>query len=215
LTVALPARAKLNLDLQVLKRRDDGFHEIRTRMQAVALHDVLEAAPAKRTTFQADGLPVPGGGDNIVLKAHAALEQATGRALPTEFHLHKRIPPGAGLGGASSDAATALRALKIIHAVDASQVEIAKLARAIGADVPFFLTGGSALAERTGEHLTPMPTQPAWYAIAGPVSNSRQLAFTLRGTRRKASRPTSCAARPSMRTAVFGISPSGLVLTGR
>jgi len=168
LTVALPARAKLNLDLQVLKRRDDGFHEIRTRMQAVALHDVLEAAPAKRTTFQADGLPVPGGGDNIVLKAHAALEQATGRALPTEFHLHKRIPPGAGLGGASSDAATALRALKIIHAVDSNQVEIARLARAIGADVPFFLTGGSALAERTGEHLTPMPTQPAWYAIAWP-----------------------------------------------
>ena len=163
--VALPARAKLNLDLKVVKRRDDGFHDIRTHMQSIALHDLLEAAPAKRTTFVADGLPVPQAGENIVLKALTALETSAGRELPTAFHLHKRIPAGAGLGGASSDAATALRALKIIHRLD---VDLTDLARLIGADVPFFLAGGRALAEGTGDRLQPLPDEFEWYAIAWP-----------------------------------------------
>lgn len=165
MNVALPARAKLNLDLQVIRRRGDGFHEIRTHLQAVALHDLLEAAPAKSTSFDTDGLPVPAAADNIVVKALAAVEKAAGRDLPTEFRLHKRIPPGAGLGGASSDAATALRALKAIHGLDLNLFEIAK---AIGADVPFFLAGGRVLAEGTGDHLTPQSTELAWYAIAWP-----------------------------------------------
>jgi 4-diphosphocytidyl-2-C-methyl-D-erythritol kinase len=165
LKVALPARAKLNLDLKVVKRRDDGFHDIRTQMQAIALHDLLEAAPAKRTTFVADGLPVPQAGENIVLKALTALETSAGRELPTAFHLHKRIPAGAGLGGASSDAATALRALKIIHRLD---VDLTDLARLIGADVPFFLAGGRVLAEGTGDRLQPLAAELEWYAIAWP-----------------------------------------------
>lgn len=163
--IALPARAKLNLDLEVIKRRADGFHEIRTHMQAVALHDLIEAECAEHTTLVTDGLSVPSNTDNIVLKALAALEAAAGRELPTRFHLHKRIPPGAGLGGASSDAATALRAATMLHGVS---VDLAKLAPTIGADVPFFLAGGSALAEGTGEHLTPMSIEPAWFAIAWP-----------------------------------------------
>lgn len=163
--VALPARAKLNLDLQVIKRRPDGFHDIRTHMQSVALHDLLEASPAQRTILDVDGLPVPAAADNIVLKALAALEKTAGRELPTHFRLHKRIPPGAGLGGASSDAATALRAVKTIHAVD---VNLAGPAGEVGADVPFFLRGGFALAEGTGEQLTPLPVDHAWYAIAWP-----------------------------------------------
>ena len=163
--IALPARAKLNLDLEVIKRRADGFHEIRTHMQSVALHDLIEAEPATHTTLVTDGLAVPSGGDNIVLKALAALEAAAGRELPTRFHLHKRIPPGAGLGGASSDAAAALWATKTLHALS---VDLMKIAPTIGADVPFFLAGGSALAEGTGEHLTSLPTEPAWFAIAWP-----------------------------------------------
>ncbi|HEX7263385.1 MAG TPA: hypothetical protein VF383_04325 [Candidatus Dormibacteraeota bacterium] len=163
--VALPARAKLNVDLKVVKRRDDGFHDIRTHMQAIALHDLLEAAPADRTTFVADGLPVPQAGENIVLKALAALEASAGRELPTAFHLHKRIPVGAGLGGASSDAAAALRALKIIHGLD---VDLTSLARSAGADVPFFLVGGRALAEGIGDRLQPLAAELEWYAIAWP-----------------------------------------------
>jgi 4-diphosphocytidyl-2-C-methyl-D-erythritol kinase len=163
--IALPARAKLNLDLEVIKRRADGFHEIRTHMQSVALHDLIEAEPATHTTLVTEGLAVPSGSDNIVLKALAALEAAAGRELPTQFHLNKRIPPGAGLGGASSDAAAALRAAKTLHALS---VDLMKIAPTIGADVPFFLAGGSALAEGTGEHLTSLPTETAWFAIAWP-----------------------------------------------
>jgi 4-diphosphocytidyl-2-C-methyl-D-erythritol kinase len=165
LKVALPARAKVNLDLKVIARRGDGLHDIQTHMQSLALHDLLEVAPSRRTSFVADGLPVPAAADNIVVKALAALERAVGRELPTDFHLHKRIPPGAGLGGASSDAATALRAVKMIHGVDA---KLGEIARALGADVPFFLAGGCALAEGIGDRLTPLPTEPAWYAIAWP-----------------------------------------------
>jgi len=165
LNVALPARAKLNLDLEVVERRADGFHEIRTNMQAVALHDLLEAAPDEKTTLVVDGVPAPAGADNIVLKALAEVEKAAGRPLPTRFYLHKRIPPGAGLGGASSDGATALRALANIHRLD---VNLKRIASIIGADVPFFLAGGHALAEGTGEQLTPLPTELAWYAIAWP-----------------------------------------------
>ncbi|TMB95822.1 MAG: hypothetical protein E6J40_11080 [Chloroflexi bacterium] len=163
--VALPARAKLNLDLQVIKRRADGFHEIKTRMQAVALHDLIEASPSQRTTLEVDGIPVTAAPDNTIFKALGALEGAAGRALPTRFHLHKRIPPGAGLGGASSDAAAALRAARIVHGLD---IDLTGIARAVGADVPFFMNGGSALAEGTGERLEPLPTEPAWYAIAWP-----------------------------------------------
>lgn len=134
-------------------------------MQSVALHDLLEAEPATSTTLEIAGLSVPQAADNIVLKAHAAMEHAVGRKLPTHFRLHKRIPPGAGLGGASTDAAAALRALKIVHVLD---TDITKIAHGVGADVPFFIAGGSALAEGTGDRLSPLPTQHAWYAIAWP-----------------------------------------------
>jgi 4-diphosphocytidyl-2C-methyl-D-erythritol kinase len=163
--VALPARAKLNLDLSVVRRRDDGTHEIRTQMQAIELHDLLQIEPAGRTSFAVRGLAVPEGVDNIVLKALDALEQAAGRHLPTEFELDKRIPPGAGLGGASSDAAAALRALKVIHGLD---LDLAPIAAGVGADVPFFLAGGTALAEGKGELLTQLPTEPACFAVAWP-----------------------------------------------
>jgi len=165
LTVALPARAKLNLDLAVLGRRDDGFHGVRTRLQAIELHDLLEVAPDSTTSITNTGLSVPGGTDNIVLVAHLALEKAVGRKLPTRFHLHKRIPPGSGLGGASSDAAAALKAMVAVHNLDC---DLAPIAAALGADVSFFLRGGAGLAEGRGERLTPLDCAPGWFAIAWP-----------------------------------------------
>jgi 4-diphosphocytidyl-2-C-methyl-D-erythritol kinase len=166
LTLAVPARAKLNLDLEVLSRGRDGFHQVRTRIQSVALHDLLELRPAEDgTTLKTSGLALTQDKDNSVLKAHAALERATGRDLPTDFHLHKRIPPGAGLGGASSDAAAALRGLKTIYAL---KVDLEDIAANVGADVPFFLNGGTALAEGRGERLTRLPPESGWFAIAWP-----------------------------------------------
>ena len=165
MTLVVPARAKLNLDLEVLSRGTDGFHQIKTRLQAIALHDLLELTPANRTTFAATGLTVPHQQNNSVLKAHAALEQVAARKLPTRFDLHKRIPSGAGLGGASSDAAAALRGLKAIHGL---KVDLDEIAASVGADVPFFLKGGTALAEGHGERLTKLPDGNGCFAIAWP-----------------------------------------------
>jgi 4-diphosphocytidyl-2-C-methyl-D-erythritol kinase len=177
LTIALPARAKLNLDLVVLGRRDDGFHNVRTTLQAIDLHDLITLTPSDRTSLTISGIGVTNleaaqpsrmaetPEDNSVLKALAALEKATKQNLPTSIHLHKRIPPGAGMGGASSDAATALKGLSALHHV---KTDLTSIARQLGADVPFFLSGGTAIAEQRGDHLTPIPTEQAWFAIAWP-----------------------------------------------
>lgn len=165
MTIALPARAKLNLDLEVVRSRDDGYHDIRTTMQAIELHDLIEITPANETSLTTSGLEVVGNADNLVLTAHRAVEQATQRNLPTRFHLHKRIPPGSGLGGASSDAATTLRGLAAAYGLN---IDMAAIAQALGADVPFFLHGGKARAEGRGDRLTPLHSEPAWFAIAWP-----------------------------------------------
>jgi 4-diphosphocytidyl-2-C-methyl-D-erythritol kinase len=165
LSVALPARAKLNLDLAILGRRGDGFHDVRTTLQAIDLHDLVTLTPAQQTTLTMSGLPITNPRENSILKALAAIEHAAGHSLPTRIHLHKRIPPGSGMGGASSDAAATLRALANLHHVTA---DLHTIATTLGADVPFFLAGGTAIAEQRGDHLTPILTQPQWFAIAWP-----------------------------------------------
>jgi 4-diphosphocytidyl-2-C-methyl-D-erythritol kinase len=165
LTIALPARAKLNVDLEVVKSRVDGFHDIRTTIQAIELHDLIEITPADETSLTTSGLEVVNNEDNSVLTAHRAVEQAAGKTLPTRFHLHKRIPPGSGLGGGSSDAATTLRGLAAAYKLN---IDLDAIAQNLGADVPFFLIGGKALAEGRGERLTPLPVEAAWYAVAWP-----------------------------------------------
>ena len=169
--VVVPARAKLNLDLAIVGRRADGYHELRTRMQAIDLHDLIEVEVAQDTSLITTGFEL---GDsttrNTVLMAHSALEKALGRSLPTRFHLHKRIPPGSGLGGASSDAAAALRAMVAVHGVE---TDLWKIAPSVGADVTFFLSGGAALVEGIGAQVTPIESAPAWYAIAWPLVELR------------------------------------------
>jgi 4-diphosphocytidyl-2-C-methyl-D-erythritol kinase len=167
LSLALPARAKLNLDLQVVRRRADGFHDLETTMQTIDLHDVLVVERARTTELTLSGLSVAHN-DNSVLKAHDALERASGKKLPASFHLHKRIPAGSGMGGASSDAAAALKALKAVYARELGDVDLGPVAEEVGSDVPFFLTGGRAHVEGRGERVTPQPTTPLWFAIAWP-----------------------------------------------
>ena len=165
MTIALPARAKLNLDLAVLGKRADGFHDVRTTLQAIDLHDLITLTTAEQTILTISGIEVPNTPNNSVLKAHAAMEGAAGKKLPTNIHLHKRIPPGSGMGGASSDAATTLRGLAALHHIT---TDLTSIARNLGADVPFLLTGGSAIAEQRGDHLIAVPTTPQWFAIAWP-----------------------------------------------
>ena len=164
-SIALPARAKVNLDLAVVRRRPDGMHDLRTRMQTVELHDLLTAEPAGETSLTTTGFDLPPDVTNTVLSAHRSVEAAAERELPTSYFLHKRIPPGSGLGGASSDAAAALRALATLYRLD---VDLKPLAARVGADVSFFLRGGAALIEGVGERVTPVEVERSWFAIAWP-----------------------------------------------
>jgi 4-diphosphocytidyl-2-C-methyl-D-erythritol kinase len=157
--LALPAHAKLNLDLAVLGVRPDGYHELRTRFQAISLHDLLLIEPAAETSL--DG----GHPDDLVLRAQRALEGAAGRPLPARFRLVKRIPAGAGLAGGSADAAAALRGLARLYALDC---DLAPVALELGADVPFHLHGGAAIASGRGERMVPAVPDTGWYAIAWP-----------------------------------------------
>ncbi len=166
----MAAHAKLNLSLEVRGRRSDGMHEISSLMQAISLHDLVEVSPAGTTKLiledgggGAEG--VPGGEDNLVLRAAATLERHAGRPLPARFRLVKRIPPGAGLGGGSSDAAAALRLLARLYGLEG---DLKAAAGEIGADVPFFLIGGAAHAAGTGDLLSPAPSVDGWFAIAWP-----------------------------------------------
>lgn len=157
--LALPAHAKLNLTLQVLDVQADGYHQVRTHLQAISLHDLLLVSSAGTTSLEG-GFP-----DDLVLRAAGALERAAGRPLPARFKLVKRIPAGGGLAGGSSNAAAALRALARLHRLD---LDLHPIAAGLGADVAFFLYGGSLEATGRGERLRPVEPSRSWFALAWP-----------------------------------------------
>jgi len=151
------APAKLNLELRVLGRRPDGSHELDTVLQAIDLCDRLSITPAHEASLVVEGgFAVPGGADNLVLRAAAEV------GLKARFVLTKAIPPGAGMGGGSSDAAAILRA------AGKGRDDLAAIAARLGADVPFFLGGGRARATGRGELLEPLEVESRWYALAWP-----------------------------------------------
>jgi 4-diphosphocytidyl-2-C-methyl-D-erythritol kinase len=157
LTSQQRAPAKLNLELRVLGLRPDGSHEVDTVLQAIDLADRLSITPGPDTTLVTEGaFAVPHGPDNLVLRAAAEV------GLTARFVLHKSIPPGAGLGGGSSDAAAVLRT------TGRGAAELRAAATRLGADVPFFLGGGRARATGRGEVLQPLAAEPGWFALAWP-----------------------------------------------
>lgn len=159
--VRLRSLAKVNLDLRVLHKRPDGFHELRTVFQTISLADTLEIAyePARRTILEIDDpLAIP---DNLVLRAaHATLEAMKMHAR-VRFRLRKRIPMGGGLGGGSSNAAAVLLALPVLAGHPLPLGRLMGLSAELGSDVPFFLTGGTALALGRGTELYGLPDVPA------------------------------------------------------
>lgn len=174
-TVSIKAYAKVNLGLQILGKRDDGYHDLVTVFQTVDLADKLTVSPGGcglQMTVSGD-FAVPADGDNLCLQAARAYLQAAGADLGVSISLHKRIPVGAGLGGGSSDAAATLRAL---HRIIGAEVDLHPLAASLGSDVAFFLLGGTALGEGRGERLTPCPTP----AIGHIVLAKPQLSISTR-----------------------------------
>ncbi len=156
------ARAKINLTLDVLYKRQDGYHEIETVMQSIGLHDRLEFRPAGGgISLVVEGKGVPRGADNLVFRAAELVRSRTGTKKGVAIHLTKAIPVAAGLGGGSADAAVTLSVLNKMWEAGFSPAELLKLGEQLGADVPFFLQGGTALARGKGERLERLPPCPA------------------------------------------------------
>ncbi|MDR1454974.1 MAG: 4-(cytidine 5'-diphospho)-2-C-methyl-D-erythritol kinase, partial [Tannerella sp.] len=157
--------AKINIGLHVLRRRDDGFHEIETVFYPVPLRDALEAVPAAQFTFHASGLPLNvATEDNLVWKALKLLEQR--HAIPPlEICLRKCIPDGAGLGGGSADAAFMLKLLNDCAALRLSDTELETLAAMLGADCPFFIRNRPLLASGTGNVFEPVDLSLKGYTL--------------------------------------------------
>jgi 4-diphosphocytidyl-2-C-methyl-D-erythritol kinase len=159
------AHAKINLSLRVLGLRPDGYHELRTTFQSLALHDTLTLTGARGTlAVSSDDPACPSDTSNLVWRAADRLWRADGRrGQPSgvAIAIAKRIPMQAGLGGGSSDAAAALRALSVFWRVRVRLEVVHAIVRDLGADVPFFLVGGTALGVDRGDLLYPLPDRPA------------------------------------------------------
>ena len=162
--VTIRAHAKINLDLRVLGPRLDGFHELRTVFQAISLHDVIECvAEDGPLAIECTTAGVPLDGTNLAWRAAEALWSAlrrTGAVHGVRIRLLKGIPLQAGLGGGSADAAATLLALTHLWRVPVRPPQLTDLAAALGADVPFFLSGGTALGLGRGDEIYPLADLP-------------------------------------------------------
>jgi 4-diphosphocytidyl-2-C-methyl-D-erythritol kinase len=150
----LKSLAKINLDLRVLNKRDDGFHELRTVFQTISLADTLaiEVKTAERTQLSIEGNVQIA--DNLIVKAAQAVLDAARVRAAVHFKLTKQIPMGGGLGGGSSNAAAVLIALPVLLG---RQIEVEEIAASLGSDVPFFLDGGTAVAFGRGTEFYGLP----------------------------------------------------------
>ncbi len=165
----LTAPAKINWTLEVLGRREDGYHEVRTVMQTVDLCDRFDIRHAERIEMEVEG-PYETTKDDLVLRAAAALGETGGRGA--HIRLVKRIPVAAGLGGGSSDAAAGLRGLNELWGLGHDNARLAEEGARLGSDVAFFVHGGTALAEGRGERVTPLPdVAPTWLVLVAPPLN--------------------------------------------
>ena len=154
------AYAKINLGLEVLFRRQDGYHELRTILQTVDLYDRLTFEPqANGIELEIDDPTLPSGRENLVVQAAGLLAERMGRPVGARIELQKQILPGRGLGGGSSDAAVTLLALNEMWEGGLSLTDLVRLAAELGMDVPFFLHGGTALAIGRGDEVYPLAHQ--------------------------------------------------------
>ncbi|MDP9381722.1 MAG: 4-(cytidine 5'-diphospho)-2-C-methyl-D-erythritol kinase [Chloroflexota bacterium] len=164
----ISAPAKVNLCLEVLRRRPDGYHELCTLFQMIDLSDHLSFVPDSELSLTVEG-DAPTTDENLVLRAARALrEHAPGKGA--RIHLEKHVPTGAGLGGGSSNAAATLKGLRQLWGLDLELDDLTEIGRKLGADVPFFLSqGGAALGVGRGDLIQSLPNTPLlWLALAVP-----------------------------------------------
>lgn len=148
--------AKINLGLSVLKKREDGFHNLETLFYPVEVHDVLEIVEGTSLSMHQYGIEYPGDPmDNLCIRAYKALA-ADYDIPPVEIHLYKKVPVGAGLGGGSSDAAFTLRGINEMYSLGLSDGQLAAYAATLGSDCPFFVYNRPMLGTGRGEILEPV-----------------------------------------------------------
>jgi 4-diphosphocytidyl-2-C-methyl-D-erythritol kinase len=196
IAVTIRAHAKINLDLRVLGTRPDGFHELRTVFQALSLHDIITCVPREGPfAIECDTAGVPLDASNLVWRAAAGLWRALRRTGPVRdvvVRLEKRIPVQGGLGGGSADAAATLLALARAWRVPVRPAQLTDVAAALGADVPFFLSGGTALGLGRGDEIYPLADLPRhWVVLLVPgFGVSSRDAFAWYDAERELSRGT-------------------------
>ncbi|MBN1644191.1 MAG: 4-(cytidine 5'-diphospho)-2-C-methyl-D-erythritol kinase [Dehalococcoidales bacterium] len=162
--IKIEAPAKINLTLEVLGKRSDGYHEIRSVVQAIDLCDSLQCAPCDDIRIRSD-LSGWDTKESLVSKAVALFQKTTGCTQGVKIEINKRIPLMSGLGGDSSDAAATLCGLNRLWKSGLSREALRELAQQLGSDVPFFLYGGTALMEGRGEKITALPPFPHHWII--------------------------------------------------
>jgi 4-diphosphocytidyl-2-C-methyl-D-erythritol kinase len=166
---SLPAPAKLNLFLHITGRRADGYHLLQTVFQFIEEADILHFSPRDdgqiTLTPELSGVPAE---QNLVLRAARLLQAETGCAQGADIRLEKRLPMGGGIGGGSSDAATALLGLNRLWSLGRGEDRLAALGLRLGADVPVFVRGRAAFAEGVGEHLSPVQIPEPYYLVLTP-----------------------------------------------
>lgn len=168
-TLTVPAPAKINLFLHITGRLANGYHSLQTLFQLLDFHDDLQftLTTEPRITFSCSDKSIEGN-DNLVVKAALLLKNHTGTPLGANIVLLKKLPMGGGIGGGSSDAATALLALNRLWQLNLSIDQLAQLGQQLGADVPVFVRGHTAWAEGIGEQLTSIEIEPAYYLLIHP-----------------------------------------------
>ncbi len=166
-SLTLPAFAKINWILRVLGRRTDGYHELHTIFQTITLHDSItfKLSEDERITLTCDEPSIPLDESNLIVRAGCALRESYNIKQGAVIHLEKRIPTKAGLGGGSSDAAITLIALAHLWQVEFEKHALEEMAARLGADVPFFLTGGTALGRGLGTEISALEDAPEAYLV--------------------------------------------------
>jgi len=164
------APAKVNLLLKIVSKREDGYHNLFSVVDPISLYDILhiEEEPSGNVIVKDDKGLLPEGDKNTVFRAVMLLKQRYGVVRGVRVLIEKNIPIGSGLGGPSSDAATALKALNVLWELHIEDRTLMALGAEIGADVPLFLYGRSCIMEGIGERITPLPLPRLWYLVVYP-----------------------------------------------
>lgn len=180
-TVTLQAYAKVNLGLDILGVRDNGYHDVKMVMQTIDLFDTLRFStlPEDVIRISSNDKEMPCNADNLVYQAIDLLKKEFAVKKGVEVHIDKHIPMAAGMAGGSSDCAAALKACNLLFELHLSEEALMGYGKKLGADVPYCIMGGTALAEGIGEKLTRLPAMPDCYIVVAkpPVSMSTKEAY--------------------------------------